>query len=81
MSFLGVFGRSPEKFSLGIFFSPSKPNTIRLPAPRLETECQTGAPSTRNLAQWIQKGYVIVIVSNIKKCKLTLAPQGLEEMK
>ena len=25
-----VFGRFPEKFSLGIFFSPSKPNTIRL---------------------------------------------------
>ena len=30
MSFLGVYGRLPEKFSLGIFFSPSKPNTIRL---------------------------------------------------
>ena len=30
MLFLMVFGRFPEKFSLGIFFSPSKPNTIRL---------------------------------------------------
>ena len=32
MLFLMVFGRFPEKFSLGIFFSPSKPNTIRLQA-------------------------------------------------
>ena len=30
MIFLMVFGRFPEKFSLGIFFSPLKPNTIRL---------------------------------------------------
>ena len=30
MLFLMVFGRFPEKFSLGIFFSPSKSNTIRL---------------------------------------------------
>ena len=30
MLFLMAFGRFPEKFSLGIFFSPSKPNTIRL---------------------------------------------------
>ena len=30
MLFLMVFTRFPEKFSLGIFFSPSKPNTIRL---------------------------------------------------
>ena len=30
MLFLMVFGRFPEEFSLGIFFSPSKPNTIRL---------------------------------------------------
>ena len=32
MLFLMVFGRFPEKFSFGIFFSPSKPNTgtIRL---------------------------------------------------
>ena len=30
MLFLMVFGRFPEKFSLGIFFSPLKPNTIRL---------------------------------------------------
>ena len=30
MLFLMLFGRFPEKFSLGIFFSPSKPNTIRL---------------------------------------------------
>ena len=30
MLFLMVFGSFPEKFSLGIFFSPSKPNTIRL---------------------------------------------------
>ena len=33
MLFLMIFGRFPEKFSLGIFFSPSKPNTIRLHAP------------------------------------------------
>ena len=32
MLFLMVFGRFPEKFSLGIFFSPLKPNTIRLSA-------------------------------------------------
>ena len=33
MLFLMVFGRYPEKFSLGIFFSPSpdyRSNTIRL---------------------------------------------------
>ena len=32
MLFLMVFERFHEKFSLGIFFSPSKPNTIRLEA-------------------------------------------------
>ena len=32
MLFLIVFGRFPEQFSFGIFFSPSKPNTIRLQA-------------------------------------------------
>ena len=30
MLFLMVFGRFPEKFSFGIYFSPLKPNTICL---------------------------------------------------
>ena len=41
MLFLMEFGRFPEKFSLGIFFSPSKPNTIRLQCQKIKLNALT----------------------------------------
>ena len=37
MLFLMVFGKFPEKFCLGIFYSPSKPNNICLLAKYAKT--------------------------------------------
>ena len=65
MLFLMVFGRFPEKFSLGIFFSPSKPNTIRLFAVFV---CFDDHLSFCAYRQWCMSGNSTSMSSDMSRC-------------
>ena len=74
MLFLMVFRRFPEKFSLGIFFSPSKPNTIRLTvliaivALVYRNNALTSASTRVQLLHQVLKMYSTLLILKSSKC-------------